>query len=93
MPCRYCCVAHCHNNCDTVKEWEKNICEKYKTINGNEHCDCKLPFFLIPFPTKNSELPEEWIQRVHFKIGKLIMILQYPLSISKILFQEKKSIT
>ena len=71
MPHRYCCVAHCHNNSDIVKKWENSICEIHKTMNGTEHCDCKLPFFLIPFPIKNSELQEEWILRVNCKNWKV----------------------
>ena len=45
--------------------------QEKKNINRTEHCDFKLSFFLIPFPTNNSELQEEWIWRVNHKNWKV----------------------
>ena len=67
MPGKYCSVVHCHNHDDEIKKWEKSICEAHGMINGLEHCDCKPPFVLLSFPTKDISLRNEWIKRVNCK--------------------------
>ena len=69
MP-RYCCVVGCHNNDGIVKEWEAETCMIHNVINGTEQCDCKLPFFLLTFPTKDIKLRDEWTKRINRKNWK-----------------------
>ena len=70
MPWRYCCVFGCHNNSQTIKEWETSICKTHQVVHGLESCDCTVPFFLLSFPTKDKSLREEWITRINRKDWK-----------------------
>ena len=67
MPKRYCCVFNCHNHDGMIKEWRNATCSIHRVINGLEHCNCKPPFFLLPFPTKDLSLRDEWIQKIYQK--------------------------
>ena len=60
----------CHNNEGTLKKWKTSQCEEHKVINGTDSCDCKWPFFLTTFPTKDKDLKEEWIKRINRKDWK-----------------------
>ena len=62
---RYCCVFNCHNHDGMIKEWQNSTCPIHHVINGLEHCNCKPPFFLLTFPSKDLKLRGEWIQRIN----------------------------
>ena len=70
MPKRYCCVVGCHSNDGVVKEWKAETCIIHNVINGTEQCDCKLPYFLLTFPTKDIKLRDEWTKRINQKNWK-----------------------
>ena len=70
MSKRYCCVFNCHNHDGIIKEWNNATCPIHQVINGLEHCNCKPPFFLLSFPTKDVKLREEWIKRINRKNWK-----------------------
>ena len=67
MPRRYCCVFDCHNNDDIVKDWENATCTIHNEVNGLGNCKCQPRFILLPFPTKDVNLREEWIWRINRK--------------------------
>ena len=50
-----------------VKEWQRSTCPTHDVINGLEHCDCKPPFVLLAFPTKDLTLRDEWVRRINCK--------------------------
>ena len=54
-----------------IKEWQNAICPIHHVINGLEHCNCKPPFFLLSFPTKDLKLRDEWIKRINRKDWQL----------------------
>ena len=62
---RGCCVYGCHNNTNKIKRWKTNTCETHKV--KHEECDCRVPYVMLTFPTKDRDMLNEWIWRVNRK--------------------------
>ena len=60
-------MFNCHHNDDMVKDWQNTTCTIHNEVNGLGNCKCQPPFILLPFPTKDVNLREEWIWRINRK--------------------------
>ena len=62
---RGCCVYGCHNNAYKIKKWKTDLCNTHNI--KHEACDCRSPYIMLTFPTKNLDMRNEWIRRVNRK--------------------------
>ena len=62
---RGCCVYNCFNNSYKINRWRNEICDTHN-IKHSE-CNCRVPYIMLTFPTKNLDLRNEWIKRVNHK--------------------------